>query len=120
MGTAVVLWMVFTVAPSGTMTSPASFTVRPLAQSFPDVAACRAHAAKVRLDPKWAKAEAHLRGQGGTVEAQCLPEGTAPRLPEGTRSLLTDEQARRLPPARTMDQRELDEAPEKLETTPRK
>jgi hypothetical protein len=119
MGKAFVLWMVFTVAPSGTMTSPASFTIRPVEQRFPDVAACRAHAGKVRLDPRWAKAEAHLLGQGGTVEAQCLPDGTAPRLPEGTKPLFTDEQARRLPPARTMDKREMDEAMEKLETAPK-
>jgi hypothetical protein len=86
MGTAVIFWMIFTVAPSGTMTSPASFTFRPPVEQgwFPDVAACRAHAGKVNLDPKWIKNEAYLRSLGTTVNMQCLPEGTVPRLPEGT------------------------------------
>ena len=85
--TLVILWLVYTVAPSGTMTSPVAFTVGPHEQRFPDMSACLAHAGKVKLDQKWIDAEVILRNAGGTVRIQCLPEGVQPALPPGHRAL---------------------------------
>lgn len=115
MGKVVVLWMVFTVAPSGTMTSPVSFTIRPdyPHQRFADAAACRAHAAEARLDTRWVEVVARQRSL--TVSTQCLPEGASPSLPEGTRPLFESQQALDAAMTRAWAERALDATPRESE-----